>query len=453
MSSEAQRNWYQHPYIALILLVLSKIGVGGLNLLAFMLMAASVGAGDISAYAVDVAIVAALMATSESSEYAYVRVMAVSPKLLWPHIALHMIRAKAITIGLCLLVMLLVPLGYGLAAYDLPRWTSILPLVCLQGIMTTLLGAHTSYLSGRDSQRAYTWVNFVNALASMAAAVWVWWVDGDISIYLSVNAGLTFFIIACVYWGSVRVCGRMSMMVWRSRRGSSAKRRVIGDQYHAVYKSVLGVAYLSTIKNNTLIFVMGHQGNDQALAAFAVAKRVFDFLHKGMAGFLEQLYVRLSKMADDGRSKLESGIGKLYCLRIAVALGAGAMLWFYSRISGDDAWPDSYLALIAVVGAFVMLYFATIATLMVSKYEPLELFRSAVYSASIYAIVPLVFANALPPAFTPLAHLACSVLAGLPLCIRTFSSHDFGRVLIWYGVTVLIVTLGLAWLLIGYWMR
>ena len=449
MTGFLERGWRRHRHVRFAALLLGKIGAGGLNLLAFMVMAAAVGAKDISAYAITVAVMSVLSATSEASEYAYIRAVVANKTLMRPLVALYMLKAKAITVALCVLAVATVFVAKGLAVDVLPRWVEIIPLVCMQGITTIFLGSYTSYMAAVDNQKSFTKINFLTAVTSMAAAAYAWLSGGDIAAYLSVNVLLTLLLLIKVYSGQLAIFFRMARLAVVLQQRKDVRYLAVGQSFDAVYRSVLGVAFLSIVKNNVLIFVLGHQGSDEVLAYFAIVKRVFDFLHKGMMGFLDQLYVRLSKMADEQRTELEVGMLNVYIFRIAVGIFAAGMLLIYFKVAHEGSQQGLYLSLASVAVTFVIMYFVTAATLMVSKYEPRTLLTSSIYAAGVYGIVPLLFASIRDPAITPLAHLICGLLSGLPLCIRTFYRHGFRVVLVCYGVTVLLVTLGLTWFLIS----
>lgn len=436
----------KHPYFSFAVLIMGKVGSGGLSLLAFMLMAASVSAGDMSAYAVAVAIVSVLSVTSESSEFAYVRTVAEIPRFAQPVALRFMARSKAFTIVLCAVISSVLLLCEWLQILLLPRWLDILPYVCMQAIMTSLLGAYTTWLVGEDRQREFTQVSLLSAVMAVVASFGIWLFDGDIVSYLIIYAGLMAGL--CLYL----FCNQYSFLIrlWRVAnaqfRVGSARSTHVFEKYASVYKAVLGSAFLAVIKSNALVLVLGHQNNESALATFVITKRVFDFLHKGMAGFLEQLYIRISKMADEKGVGIQRGMGVLYILRFFVMILVGVLLVAYFNFTENDSGSFSPLALISVMGSFLVMFFVTIATLVVSKYEPQVLFRNAVFTAIVHAVVPVIFSSVSSSAVTILSHVFSSAISGLPLCFVTFCRHSYSRVMAWYLINLCVVLIGFLWI-------
>lgn len=443
MSGFAFLRGRDHPYFAVAVLIGGKVGAGGISLLAFMLMAASVSAADMSAYAIAVAIVSVFSVASESSEFAYVRTVAEASRFARPVALRFMVGSKAVTIALCALILFALPLIGRVLPFSLPRWIEILPAVCMQAIMTCLIGGYTTWLVGEDRQKEFTQVSLLNALMAVVAACGVWLFGEDVVFYLmsytGLLIGLFLFIFGDKYEAAIRFW-RLANVQFLIGGARSARSTV---QYKSVYAAVRGGAYLAVVKNNALIFFLGHQNDESVLATFIVTKRVFDFVHKGMAGFLEQLYIRLSKMADEQGVGIQGGIGVLYVLRVVVMILVGLLLVVYFNFFVSDPGGFSLLALMSVMGAFLVMYFVTIATLIVSKYEPQALFRNAVFTAIVHSIVPIIFLSVSVPAFTTLSHVLASVISGLPLCLLTFYRRSYYRVIVWYSVTLVVGFVGL----------
>lgn len=433
-------------YLRLLVLVAGKAGAGGINLLGFLVMAAAVGSDDLSAYAICVSIMSVLSAPSESSEFAYVRAVAGSASINHALVAIHMVRAKMMTLTACVVVAVVAVVLSGFSVAGFPRWLEILPWVCLQSIVTLAFGLHTTWLAGMDQQVRFTRANVFNALATLISASGLWLLPASISTYLLLNVALTSLVLAHACRGRYRAIAHIWVRsLSRGGDGHARFQRSL-ETYRPYFRSVMGTTVLSIVKNNSLILVMGQQGNDRALAVFIVAKRVFDFLHKGMGGFLEQLYVSLSKMADRGAGELEAGIVRLFALRGVMAVIASAMLLAYFKYMDVGLTKNTAMVLSSVLLSFLVMYFMTIATLMLSKYDPRGLFVSSAYTAVIHGVVPIAFAKFGTVSSTPLAHVLCSVLSSLPLCALTFSRFDLTRARALYGITVMLSMVCFGWL-------
>jgi hypothetical protein len=145
-------------------------------------------------------------------------------------------------------------------------------------------------------------------------------------------------------------------------------------------------------------------------------------------------------MAEQRFDEIESGMIRLFGLRWLMALLACVMLLgYFSYMDVGVTW-NTAMVLVSVLMAFLVMYFTTVSTLIVSKYDHRGLFFASVYTAIVYSVVPIAFGKLGPASLTPLAHVFCSVLAGLPLCLHTLSRFGLVRARFWYAMTLGLAT-------------
>ncbi|HCM67490.1 MAG TPA: hypothetical protein DIS62_00590 [Candidatus Kerfeldbacteria bacterium] len=410
-------------------LVLSKLGSGGLNILSFTIVAASVSVLDFADYATAVAIVSILSAPAEASEYTYIRVFEKVSVLGKIYITALVLRIKILFSGILLFSVALILIIHGHFYAFSERFITILILVIVFSIGSNFVGTFTSALVVHGRQRALSVINLIIAATSLLSSLLITPLGGKIAIYLSLQVSAQ--IVLLLYVSNVyrKTIKKYVVLSIAHTTHMTGHRRLYGNLFYSSFFPVSATGLLSVIKNNFIILIIGTRGDAPILASFAIAKRIYDFFHKGMSGLLDQLFPVISRFEIERPSEAESGILRLFGIRIiAGLLIAGGLIMFFKASSIGDKITN--LSIVAIVSLnFFITYFVTISTFVASKYQPKYILLSSIFTTLVFVFIPYIAANwFIDLMASVLSLLVASIISSLPLGYWAYKQMKYNRV-------------------------